>query len=192
MIRCGIILGSTRPGRNGEAAAKWVYELARRRIDAEFELVDIKDFNLPLLDEPIPPSRGQYTHPHTKAWAAKIASFDAYVFVTPEYNHATSAALKNAIDFLYREWNNKAAGFVGYGGSGGVRAVENLRLVMAEVQVATVRAQVALSLRADWENFTVFKPGPKHEAALNAMLDQLVPWGEAMKTVREKSRRAAA
>lgn len=192
MIRCGIILGSTRPGRNGEAAAKWVYELARRRIDAEFELVDIKDFNLPLLDEPIPPSRGQYTHPHTKAWAAKIASFDAYVFVTPEYNHATSAALKNAIDFLYREWNNKAAGFVGYGGSGGVRAVENLRLVMAEVQVATVRAQVALSLRADWEDFTVFKPDPKHEAALNAMLDQLVPWGEAMKTVREKSRRAAA
>ncbi|HET7213550.1 MAG TPA: NAD(P)H-dependent oxidoreductase [Terriglobia bacterium] len=191
MIRCGIILGSTRPGRNGEAAAKWVYELARRRADAEFELVDIKDFHLPLLDEPIPPSRGQYTHPHTKTWAAKIASFDAFVFVTPEYNHATSAALKNAIDFLYREWNNKAAGFVGYGSSGGVRAVENLRLVMAEVQVATVRAQVALSLRTDWENFTVFKPDSKHEAALDAMLDQLVAWGEALKTLREKSRRAA-
>lgn len=192
MMKCGIILGSTRPGRNGEAAAKWVYELARRRTDAEFELVDLKDFNLPLLDEPGPPSRGQYTNAHTKAWAAKIASFDAYVFVTPEYNHATSAALKNAIDFLYREWNNKAAGFVGYGGSGGVRAVENLRLVMAEVQVATVRAQVALSLRTDWENFTVFNPDPKHEAALNAMLDQLVAWGEALKTVREKSRRTAA
>ena len=192
MIKCGIILGSTRPGRNGEAAAKWVYELARRRKDAQFELVDIKDFNLPLLDEPIPPSRGQYANGHTKAWAAKVASFDAFVFVTPEYNHATSAALKNAIDFVYREWNNKAAGFVGYGGAGGVRAVENLRLVMAEVQVATVRAQVALSLRTDWENFTVFKPDPKHESALNAMLDQLVAWGEAMKTVREKSRSAAA
>jgi NAD(P)H-dependent FMN reductase len=192
MIKCGIILGSTRPGRNGEAVAKWVYELARRRSDAEFELVDIKDFNLPLLDEPVPPSRGQYANPHTKAWAAKIASFDAFVFVTPEYNHATSAALKNAIDFLYREWNNKAAGFVGYGGSGGVRAVESLRLVMAEVQVATVRAQVALSLHTDWENFTVFKPHPKHEAALNTMLNQLVAWGEALKTVREKSRPAAA
>lgn len=192
MIKCGIILGSTRPGRKGEAAANWVYQLARRRADAEFELVDIKDFDLPLLDELIPPSRGQYANAHTKAWAAKIASFDAYIFVTPEYNHATSAALKNAIDFLYREWNNKAAGFVGYGGSGGVRAVENLRLVMAEMQVATVRAQVALSLRTDWENFTVFKPDPKHEAALAAMLDQLVAWGEAMKTVREKSRSAAA
>lgn len=192
MIKCGIILGSTRPGRKGEAAAQWVYELARRRTDAQFELVDIQDFKLPLLDEPAPPARGQYANAHTKAWAAKIASFDAYVFVTPEYNHATSAALKNAIDFLYREWNNKAAGFVGYGGSGGVRAVENLRLVMAEMQVATVRAQVALSLRTDWENFTVFKPDPKHEAALNAMLDQLVAWGEALKTVREKSRSTSA
>jgi NAD(P)H-dependent FMN reductase len=191
MIKCGIILGSTRPGRNGEAAAKWVYELARRRTDAEFELVDIKDFNLPLLDEPVPPSGGHYAHSHTKSWAAKIASFDAYVFVTPEYNHATSAALKNAIDFLYREWNNKAAGFVGYGGSGGVRAVENLRLVMAEMQVATVRAQVALSLRTDWENFTVFKPDPKHEVALNAVLNQLVAWGEALKTLREKARSTA-
>jgi NAD(P)H-dependent FMN reductase len=192
MVKCGIILGSTRPGRRGEAAAQWVYELARKRTDAQFELVDIQDFNLPLLDEPMPPSRGQYANAHTKAWAAKIASFDAYIFVTPEYNHATSAALKNAIDFVYREWNNKAAGFVGYGGAGGVRAVESLRLVMAEVQVATVRSQVALSLHTDWENYTVFKPDPKHEAALNAMLDQLVPWAEALKTVREKSRTAAA
>jgi NAD(P)H-dependent FMN reductase len=192
MIKCGIILGSTRPGRRGDAAAKWVYEIARQRTDAQFELVDIQNFSLPLLDEPVPPTRGQYANPHTKAWAAKIASFDAYIFVTPEYNHATSAALKNAIDYLYRERNNKAAGFVGYGGAGGVRAVENLRLVMAEVQVATVRAQVALSLHTDWENYTVFKPHPKHEATLNAMLDQLVSWSEALKAVREQSRSAAA
>jgi NAD(P)H-dependent FMN reductase len=91
-----------------------------------------------------PPSLGQYTKPHTLAWAEKIASFDGYVFVTPEYNHSTSGALKNAIDFLYREWNNKAAGFVSYGSVGGTRAVEHLRLVMAELQIATVRAQVAL------------------------------------------------
>src|SRR4029453_6106992 len=115
-----------------------------KRRDAEFELVDIKEFNLPLLDEPVPPSQGKYSKEHTKKWAAKIASFDGYVFVTPKSNHAISGALKNAIDFLYAEWNNKAAGFVGYGSAGGARAVEHLRLVMAEVQVATVRNQVML------------------------------------------------
>src|SRR5205809_6249346 len=169
MIKIAIILGSTRPGRNGEAVAKWVYEVSKRRSDAEFELVDIKDFNLPLLDEPVPPSMGQYSKDHTKAWAAKIDSFDGYVFVTPEYNHGICGALKNAIDFLFREWNNKAAGFVGYGSAGGVRAVEHLRLVMAEVQVATVRNQVALSLFTDFENFTTFKPDPRHEKSVQAM-----------------------
>src|SRR6185437_3347359 len=98
--------------------------LATKRSDAEFELVDLLDFNLPLLDEPMPPSLGQYTKPHTKAWAAKVDSFDAYVFVTPEYNHGIPGALKNALDFVYREWNNKAAGFVSYGSANGVRAVE--------------------------------------------------------------------
>jgi NAD(P)H-dependent FMN reductase len=186
MIRIGIIIGSTRPGRNGEAIAKWVFEIAQRRSDAEFELVDIKDFNLPLLDEPVPPSLGQYTKEHTKAWAAKINSFDAYVFVTPEYNHGTSAALKNAIDFIYKEWNNKAAGFVGYGGASGTRAVENLRLVMGEMQVADVRAQVGLSLYTDFENFSVFKPGPQQEQTVNTMLDQVIAWGGALKTLREK------
>jgi NAD(P)H-dependent FMN reductase len=100
----------------------------------------------------------QYSKPHTKAWAAKVNAFDAYVFVTPEYNHGTSGALKNAIDYLYREWNNKAAGFVSYGSAGGARAVEHLRLVMAELQAATVRAQVLLSLFTDFENFSTFKP----------------------------------
>lgn len=123
MLKIAIIIGSTRPGRNGEAVAKWVYEIAQKRTDAEFELVDIKDFNLPLLDEPVPPSMGQYSKPHTKKWAAKIGSFDGYVFVAPEYNHGISGALKNAIDFLFAEWNNKAAGFVSYGSVGGVRAV---------------------------------------------------------------------
>ena len=185
MIRIAVIIGSTRPGRNGEAVAKWVYEIARKRSDAEFELVDIKDFNLPLLDEPVPPSLGQYTKEHTRVWAAKIDSFDAYVFVTPEYNHGTSGALKNAIDFLFKEWNNKAAGFVGYGGAMGVRAVEHLRLVMGELLVADVRAQVGLSLFTDFENFSVFKPAPQQEQSVKAMLDQVVAWGGALKTLRE-------
>jgi len=182
--KVAIIIGSTRPGRNGEAVAKWVYEIAKRRTDADFDLVDLKDFKLPHLDEPIPPSLRQYSKDHTKAWSEKVNSFDAYVFVTPEYNHSTSGALKNAIDFLYHEWNNKAAGFVSYGSMGGVRAVEHLRLVMAELQVATVRAQVALSLFTDFENFSVFKPVAQHAAEVKSMLDQLIAWGGALKTLR--------
>jgi NAD(P)H-dependent FMN reductase len=185
-LKTAIILGSTRPGRNGEAVAKWVYEIAKKRSDSGFELVDIKDFNLPLLDEAIPPSMGQYGQAHTKSWAAKINSFDAFVFVTPEYNHSIGGALKNAIDYLYDEWNNKAAGFVSYGSVGGARAVEQLRLVMGELQVADVRAQVMLSLFTDFENFSIFKPAPVHEKEVGAMLDQLIAWGSAMKTLRTR------
>ena len=186
MLRIAIILGSTRPGRNGEAVAKWVYEIAGKRSDAEFELVDIKDFNLPLLDEPVPPSLGKYTKEHTKVWSAKIDSFDGYVFVTPEYNHGISGALKNAIDFLFKEWNNKAAGFVGYGSSLGARAVESLRLVMGELKVADVRAQVGLSLFTDFENFSIFKPAAQQEKSVNATLDEVIAWGGALKTLREQ------
>ncbi|MFG1709498.1 NADPH-dependent FMN reductase [Nonomuraea sp. M3C6] len=183
-LKIGILLGSTRPGRNGEPVAKWVYELAAQRTGAEFELVDIAEFNLPHLDEAMPPSMGQYALPHTKAWAQKIASFDGFIFVTPEYNHSTSGALKNAIDFLYGEWNNKAAGFVSYGSVGGTRAVEHLRLIMSELQVATVRAQVALSLFTDFENFSAFRPGEHQRQALDAVLDQVISWSGALRSVR--------
>src|SRR5712672_1045330 len=186
MLKVGIIVGSTRPGRKAETVARWVHEIARKRTDAEFEVVDIQDFNLPLLDEPAPPSMGQYSKPHTKTWAAKIDNFDAYVFVTPEYNHGIPGALKNAIDFLFAEWNNKAAGFVSYGGVSGVRAVEHLRLVLAELQMATIRNQVLLSMFTDFENFSVFKPGPTKEQSVNDMLDQLIAWGGALKALREK------
>jgi NAD(P)H-dependent FMN reductase len=187
MIKVGIIVGSTRPGRKAEAVGRWVLEIAERRGgrgDAEFELVDLETFALPLLDEPMPPMHGHYTQPHTKAWAAKIDGLDAFVFVTPEYNHGPSAALKNAIDFLHREWANKAAGFVGYGGAGGARAVEQLRQVVGALQIADVRVQVALSLFTDFENFQVFKPGPHHEATANQMFDQVIAWGTALKTLR--------
>lgn len=185
MVRIGIILGSTRPGRIGAGVAEWVHQHASQRSDAEFELVDLQEFALPLLDEPVPPARGQYSKEHTKRWAAKIATFDGFVFVTPEYNHSTSGALKNAIDFLYGEWNNKAAGFVGYGSAGGTRAVEHLRLIMAEVQVATVRNQVMLSLSQDFENYKTFKPDPRHAKSLDGMLDQLVAWAGALQTLRK-------
>ncbi|MCO5968951.1 NADPH-dependent FMN reductase [Actinoallomurus soli] len=184
MTKIGIILGSTRPGRNGEAVARWVYDIATRRTDAEFELVDLLDYKLPHLDEAIPPSLGQYTQPHTLAWAEKIASFDGFIMVTPEYNHSTSAALKNAIDFLFAEWTNKAVGFVSYGSVGGARAVEHLRLVAGELMMADVRAQVALSLFHDFENFSVFKPGDHQVEALNTTLDQVLAWSKALAPLR--------
>ncbi len=185
-LKIGIILGSTRPGRNGEAVAQWVHGLAKKRTDAYFELVDLLDFNLPMLDEPASPMLGKYTKEHTKKWSAKVAEFDAYVFVTPEYNHSTCGALKNAIDFLNKEWTNKAAGFVGYGSVGGVRAIEHLRLIMAELQVATVRAQVGLSLFTDFKDQHTFAPAVMHEKEISTMLDQLVAWGTALKTLRSK------
>ena len=184
MIKVAIIVGSTRPGRKADAVGRWVHDLARKRGDAEYELVDIADYDLPLLDEALPPSLGKYDKEHTKRWAATIDGFDAFVFVTPEYNHSTSGALKNAIDFLYKEWNNKAAGFVSYGGAGGVRGVEHLRLIMAELQIADVRAQVALSMFHDFENFTIFKPSASHDASLQKMLEQVVSWGTALQSVR--------
>lgn len=186
MIDVAIIVGSTRPGRKARVIADWVHEIAPKRSDARFEIVDIQDFNLPLPDEAAVALWGNYTQPHTKAWAAKIDAFDAFVFVTPEYNHGPSGALKNAIDILYKEWNNKAAGFVGYGGAGGSRAVEQLRLVLAEMQVATVRAQVGLSLHTDFENYTTFKPAPRQETTVTPMLDQLVAWGGALKALRQR------
>jgi NAD(P)H-dependent FMN reductase len=192
MLNVGIILGSTRPNRNGEAVAKWVYEQVKDRRDANYELIDIKEYDLPLLDEPIPPSQGKYSQPHTRRWAEKIGSVDAFIFVSAEYNHGIPGALKNAIDFLYREWNNKAAGFVSYGSAGGARSVEALRLVMAEVQIADVRAQVMFSLATDFKNYSEFAPDPRHEKELDTLLKQLLAWGEAMRAVRDKSARQAA
>ncbi|MFJ8989070.1 NADPH-dependent FMN reductase [Streptomyces sp. NPDC102279] len=184
MTKIGIIIGSTRPGRNAEAVARWVHEVATERTDAEFELVDLLDYKLPLLDEAYPPSMGNYTQPHTQAWAEKIASFDGYVIVTPEYNRAVPGALKNAIDFLYAEWNNKSVGFVSYGGVGGTRAVEHLRGIAGELQLADVRSQVALSLFTDFENFSTFTPADIQRDTLATTLDQVVAWADALAPLR--------
>ncbi|MES3025557.1 MAG: NAD(P)H-dependent oxidoreductase [Pseudomonadota bacterium] len=185
MINIAVITGSTRPGRKSLEVARWVLDIASLRADAVFSLVDIEDFKLPLLDEPVPPAMGQYSQPHTQAWAAKISEFDGFVFVTPEYNHGISAALKNAIDFLFKEWNNKAAAFVSYGSAGGARAVESLRLTMGELMVADVRAQVMLSLATDFQNYATFNPSTHHEKNVETMLDQVVAWSRALQPLRQ-------
>lgn len=185
MTKIGIILGSTRPNRNGEQVGNWVYDVASRRDDAEYELVDLRDYPLPHLDEPMSAAWGpNYQHDHTKQWSEKIASFDGFVIVTPEYNHSTSGVLKNAIDYLYTEWNNKAVGFVSYGGVGGARAAEHLRLIAGELQMADVRQQVAISLRTEFENFRVFKPSEHTEHDLTVLLDQVTAWSGALAPLR--------
>jgi len=186
MLKIAIIVGSTRPGRKGEAIAKWAHEIARKREDGEFALLDLAAFELPLLDEPMPAATASYSHPHTRTWSAAIASCDGFVFVTPEYNHGTSGALKNAIDFLYNEWTDKAAGFIGYGYTMGARAIENLRLVMASLQVATVRPHVGLSLVTDFEGGTAFKPTETQEKNLNNVLDHVIAWSSALKVLRKQ------
>jgi NAD(P)H-dependent FMN reductase len=192
MLKIAIVVGSTRPGRRIEPVVKWVHEFASKRGDATYEIVDLKDHPLPLLDEPVPPSQRKYSKDHTKEWSKVVAGYDAYIFVTPEYNHSISGALKNALDFVYHEWTNKAAGFVSYGTTGGVRAVEHLRGICAELQIADVRAHVSLSLYSDWENFTAFKPRDRHDGQLTTLLDQLQAWGGAMKTVREQQQAKTA
>ncbi|MFG1677288.1 NADPH-dependent FMN reductase [Micromonospora sp. NPDC049282] len=197
MIRIAVIVGSTRPGRRGESVANWVVDTAAALpavIDGRVavELVDLAAFDLPMLDEPVPAAFASYAHDHTRRWADTVAGFDGFVFVTPEYNHSFPAALKNAIDFLYAEWHHKAAGFVGYGIHGGTRAVEQLRQVMAEVKIADVHTQVALSMFVDF-TFTdpadptdpgTCTPGPHNVAALGTMLDEIVAWSAALKPLR--------
>lgn len=185
MLKIGIILGSVREGRNGEAVANWTYDFAKNRNDAaEYEIVDLAKYALPFLGAPVAEENKQATEKAVKAWSEKIASFDGYIFVVPEYNHAVGGAFKNALDYLNPELNNKAAGFVGYGSLGGVRAHENLRLILGELQVADVRTAVTFSLMTDFENFSVFKPADFHADNANGMLDQLLSWSGALKTVR--------
>lgn len=178
-----MVLGSTRPGRNGKAVADWVVEQAADR-DATYELVDLADFELPLLDEPYPAARGNYQNDHTKKWSETIAQYDAYVFVTPEYNHSTSGALKNALDYLFAEWNDKVAGFVGYGSLSGARSIEHLRGIVSELRMAHIRETLNFSLMTDFENFSEFKPADRHIKAADEFFTELERWSGAFQTLR--------
>lgn len=183
ILTIAIIVGSTRPGRSADVVARWVHEVANDRDDATFEILDLADFGLPMLDEPMPPMSGEVTQDHTRAWAAAIGAFDGFVFVTPEYNHSTSGALKNAIDFLYAEWNDKACGFVSYGVDGGLRAVEHLRLIGAELKLADVRSQVGLSRFTDIIDGAVEVDARTRERLIT-MLGEVIAWSGALRPLR--------
>ena len=183
-MKIAIITGSTREARKSLEIAQWVKQLADARGDATYEVVDTAAFDLPVWDSPAAPAWGPSDDPVATAWSEKINEFDGYVFVVAEYNHSITGALKNALDYLYTELNNKAAGFVGYGSAGGARAIEHLRGILSEQQVAHVRAAAGLSLFHDFENFSTFAPTDGAPGQVLGMLDQLVVWTKAMAAVR--------
>lgn len=176
-MKLGIILGSTREGRVSDAVGNWVLEQAKEYGTAHYEIVDIKDYNLPLL------GTSEDVEGIT-AWNGKLAELDGFVFVTGEYNHSIPAALKNALDLAREPWNNKAAGIVSYGSAGGARATEHLRGILGELQIADIRTHILLSLFTDFENFSEFKPQDIHKANLEVFFPQLETWAKALKTIR--------
>jgi NAD(P)H-dependent FMN reductase len=177
-LKIGIILGSTRQGRVSPQVGEWVKGIADQRADADYEIVDISDYNLPFL------GTTDGTEPGIAAWNEKLGSLDGFVFVVQEYNHSITGALKNAIDFAREAWYNKAAGIVSYGSTGGARAAEHLRGILGEVKVADVRTHPTLSLFTDFENGSVFKPQDLHQTNMTAMLDEVISWSGALKTIR--------
>ncbi|WP_421383526.1 NADPH-dependent FMN reductase [Bacillus salacetis] len=177
-LNIGIILGSTRQGRVSPQVGEWVKGIADGRENANYEIVDIAEYNLPFL------GTTDGTEPGIAAWNEKLASLDGFVFIVQEYNHSISGSLKNAIDFAREAWNNKAAGIVSYGSTGGARAAEHLRGILGELKVADVRTHPTLSLFTDFENGSVFKPQDLHLANINTMLDEVESWSKALKTIR--------
>jgi len=177
-LNIGIILGSTREGRLSPQVGNWVKELADKRGDANYTIIDIADYKLPLLGEKDGDASG------AAAWSEAIAAQDGFVFIVQEYNHSIAASLKNALDYLRVEWNNKAAGIVSYGSVGGARAAEHLRGILGELLIADVRVHPALSLFTDFENGAVLKAAPVQADSVNQMLDQVIPWAGALKTIR--------
>jgi NAD(P)H-dependent FMN reductase len=191
MLNILVILGSIRQQRFGEQPARWVIEELKKYPDIKATLVDVRELGLPLFDEPVSPSmnKGNYLHPEAVEWAKKVGEADGFIIVTPEYNHGYPSGLKNAIDYVYHEWNNKPVAFVSYGGiSGGTRAVQQLRQVVVELQMAPIRQGVHMP--AYWSNLDEkgqMKPS-LYQSQLDAMVPQLVWWANALKTARETTK----
>lgn len=181
-MKIGIITSSIRDGRQSIEVANWVLKLAQARgeKDVTYEIIDIKDYNLPMFGSAMTEEQGL----NVGKFSAKVNEQDGFVFVVAEYNHGVTGVLKNALDFLKVELTNKTAGYVGFGGVGGARAIEQMRMINAEQGLATVQRNVNLFLSVDFENFSVFKPGDFQAAPLNELLDQVLAWGKALKTIR--------
>ncbi|QDL93884.1 NAD(P)H-dependent oxidoreductase (plasmid) [Paroceanicella profunda] len=183
--RLNIIVASTRPGRVGASVGKWFHEVAAAHPGFEANLVDLAEFDLPVYDEPKHPRLQDYAHEHTKKWAASVASADAFVFVTPEYNYGTTPALLNALNYVYTEWNYKPAGFVSYAGvSGGMRAVEHVKPTLNVLKVVPLVESVLVPMVSEKVKDGVFTPGDIQVQSAKVMLDELARWTGALKPLR--------
>jgi len=187
--RIGIVISTTRPGRFADKAIEWLWKLASERTDMQFEIVDLRQYPLPFFDEPMSPAWATPRNEVAQRWARKIGELDGFVFVTAEYNHGVPAVLKNALDYAFKEFNRKPAAYVGYGGVGGARAVEQLRLINIELQMAALRASVHIG-GADFLGMLLhgktFADSPHLEPAARAMLAELAWWTRALKVAREE------
>jgi NAD(P)H-dependent FMN reductase len=185
-----VIVGSVRPGRFGIQPANWIMELSGEHPEAIFELVDLAEIQLPFLDEEVPPSvsNGNYAHEHTKAWGKIVDEADGFIFVTAEYNHGIPASLKNAIDFVAKEWYYKPVAFVSYGAkSGGVRSVEQLRQVTGWLRMYDLHDEVSIkNYWAQLDDKGKFQPSPEQVEDATRLLQNIVFWSEKMAPVRRE------
>jgi NAD(P)H-dependent FMN reductase len=185
-----VIVGSTRQGRFSEKPSQWIFQHLSARTEIEARLLDLRDFPMPFFDQPVPPAmpgRPPYADEVVQKWTAQIAASDGFVFVTPEYNFGPSAVLKNALDWVYPEWNRKAAAFVSYGGASGVRSVQQLRETAVELQLAPIRSSVHIPPAALWAHFQggdVDKSLAEMDQQAGVMIDDLLWWTSALKTAR--------
>lgn len=187
MLNLQVIICSTRPGRVGPAVGAWMLEQARAHGQFAVELVDLADVGLPIFDEPKHPRTGKYEHEHTKRWSETVQRADAFVFVTPEYNFSTPTALLNALTYLYHEWTYKPVCFASYGGvSGGMRGVQMTKQVVTTLKMVPIQDAVTIPLIAQHIDKVTgaFTPDEKHPKAAHAMLDELLKWATALKTMR--------
>lgn len=190
MPKVGIIISSTRPNRFADHPAKWIFEKAAQRNSFEVETLDLRDFPMPFFEEPASPAWVPSQNPVALEWQKKVAEMDGFIIVAAEYNRGPTAVLKNAIDYAYPQWNKKPVAFVGYGGAGGTRAVEQLRTIAVELQMAPIRAGVHIL----WPAYLEVSQGNKTlnefdflEQAADDMLDQFAWWLDALKTARDKA-----
>jgi NAD(P)H-dependent FMN reductase len=188
MLKIKIIIASTRPGRKGPFIASWIYELAMQRKELEVELLDLALIGLPFMDEPKHPRFKEYTHDHTKKWSKMIDEADAFIIVTSEYNFGYPAPLKNALDFLFKEWNDKAVAFVSYGGiAGGTRAVQQLKQIVTAQKMMPIMEAVHIPFftrHFNQDGLFVADEALNHSA--EAMLTELVKWTKALLPLRKK------
>src|SRR6201981_3374686 len=190
MTVISVIVGSTRQGRFSEKPAQWIFQQLKNRGGVDARLLDLRDFPMPFFDQPAPPAmpgRPPYKDEVVQRWTAAIAQSDGFVFVTPEYNFGPSAVLKNAIDWVYPEWNRKAAGFVSYGAAMGARSVQQLRETMIELQLAPIRSSVLIPVATLWAHYQggdVDSGLGQLEASAKALIDDLLWWTAALKTAR--------